>query len=433
MRLVSPDTANFSYLVLAGYALFGRVQALQALALSWLFTMLSEGIAPMPSTASLGRYAVMAGAAVSLLLRSGMGQKRGYLSRPILATVALGIFLIIHSILFSPLADVSILKAVAWTVVMVVLLSAWMGLDSRIRAQLERQFFYGLVLLILISIPLVFTDIGYMRNGTGFQGVLSHPQIFGPTVALLCAWVAGRLLGTTRPRWVDVALLGLCLMLVVMSEARVAGLALVLGVASAGLVSPFIAGIPARQLMPGLASWRLQALALISAVVLVFVGPALSHRLGTYLQKRSDAVSLREVADVSRGLTVRTMMANFEENPQIGIGFGIASDPSTMKIDRDSVFGLPTSGTIEKGVLPIAVLEELGVFGFILVGAWLLLMVVHGARSGFAAFAVLASLLLMNLGESTLFSAGGMGLLPLILLAWAVTGRHHVLQERDCA
>jgi hypothetical protein len=45
MRIASTPTANLSYLVIVGYALLGRAQAIQALALSWLFTMLSPGIA----------------------------------------------------------------------------------------------------------------------------------------------------------------------------------------------------------------------------------------------------------------------------------------------------------------------------------------------------------------------------------------------------
>ena len=49
LRLASPATADISYLVLAGYALFGRQQAIQALFVLWLITMLSPGLAPESS------------------------------------------------------------------------------------------------------------------------------------------------------------------------------------------------------------------------------------------------------------------------------------------------------------------------------------------------------------------------------------------------
>jgi hypothetical protein len=430
MRIASTPTASLSYPVIAAYALLGRAQAIQALALSWLFTMLSEGVAPPASGASLGRYAVIAAAALSLLLRIKPGKGSFTVSPPVFFTMALGVLLIIHSLYFSPMVDVSVLKALSWTVVVATLLSAWSGLNDDARARLERQLFGGLIVLVLVSLPLVFTATGYLRNGTGFQGVLSHPQAFGPTVAFLGGWLAGHLFGSTRPRWRDAALLGLCLVLVVMSEARTAGLALVLGVATSVLVSSSLSGIPVRKLIPGLASRRLHALALIAAMGIALAGPILSDRLGVYFKKRSDSTNLLKAAEASRGGLVDTMAANIEKHPLTGIGFGIASDPSVMKVDRDPVLGLPTGAAIEKGVLPFAVTEELGIPGALLVFAWVWMLARRGARSGVVALSVLAIVLLTNFGESTLFSPGGVGLLPLILLTWAVTGRHHYLRRR---
>jgi hypothetical protein len=431
MRFADSETANFSYLVLAIYALLGRVQAIQALALSWLFTMLSEGVAPIPSAVSVGRYAVIAGAALSVFLRSGLTSEGFAISRPVLATVALGVFLFVHSSFFSVMPDVSLLRAVSWTVVMASLLSAWSGLSYAVCKRLEHQLFGGLALLAVVSVPLVFTTIGYLLNDTGFQGVLNHPQAFGTTVAFLGGWLAGRLLATVRPRWVDVGLLSLCLVLIVISETRTAGSGLMLGFLSAVFVAPLIAGVRARRFIPGLSSHRMHVVACIATMALVFAGAALSERLEDYVLKGSDRAGLVEIAEESRGSVTYQMIANIEENPWTGIGFGIASDPSAMDIERDPLLGLPTSVQVEKGVMPVAVIEELGVLGSLLVAAWLWAMVWRGARSGFAAFAVLATLLFTNLGEATLFSTGGMGLLTLILLAWAVAGRHRPLRNRN--
>jgi hypothetical protein len=430
LRLASEPTASLSYLFMAAYALLGRAQAIQAFALSWLFTMLSMGVAPPATGASIGRYAVITAAAISILLRIKPGKGSFTVSPPVFFTMALGALLILHSLYFSPMVDVSVLKALSWTVVVATLLSAWSGLDDDARTRLERQLFGGLTVLVLVSLPLAFTATGYLRNGTGFQGVLSHPQAFGPMVAFLGGWLAGRLFGSTRPRWPDAALLGLCLVLVVMSEARTAGLALVLGVVTSVLVSSRLSGIPVRKVIPGLASRRLHALALIAAMGIALAGPMLSDRLAIYFKKRSDSSNLLKAAEASRGGLVDTMTANIENHPLTGIGFGIASDPSTMQVDRDPVLGLPTGAAIEKGVLPVAVTEELGVPGALLVFAWLWMLARRGARSGVGALSVLTIVLLTNFGESTLFSPGGAGLLPLVLLTWAVTGMHHHLQRR---
>jgi hypothetical protein len=430
MRIATEQTANLSYLVIAAYALLGRAQAIQALALSWLFTMLSVGVAPPATGASIGRYAVIAAAALSVLLRIRPGKESFTVSPPVFFTMALGALLIVHSLYFSPMPDVSILKALSWTTVVATLLSAWAGLTDEARARLEGQLFGGLVVLVLASLPLAFTATGYLRNGSGFQGVLSHPQAFGPTVAFLAGWLAGRLFGSARPRWRDAALLGSCLVLVVMSEARTAGLALVLGVVTAVLVSSSLSGIPVRKLLPGLANRRLHGLALMAVLGVVLAAPVLTDRLSSYFTKRSDSSNLLEAAEASRGGLVERMMNNIEKHPLTGIGFGIASDPSTMQVDRDPVLGLPTGAVIEKGVLPVAVTEELGILGALLVLAWVWMLVRRGARSGVVALSVLGIVLLTNFGESTLFSPGGVGLLPLILLTWAVTGRHHYLGRR---
>jgi hypothetical protein len=215
-----------------------------------------------------------------------------------------------------------------------------------------------------------------------------------------------------------------------MSEARTAGLALVLGVATAIFASSSLSGIPVRQLLPGLASRRLHALALMAAIGVVLAGPMLTGRISTYWQKRSGSTTLLQAANVSRGAVVDTMLKNIEKHPLTGIGFGIASKPSSMKIERDPLLGLPTAATVEKGVLPLAVAEELGVFGFLIVFAWVWMVVWRGARSGVVSLSVLAVVLLTNIGESILFSPGGAGLLPLILLTWSITGRHHHLRKR---
>lgn len=429
LRIASADTANFSYLMLAGYALLGRAQAIQALALSWLFTMLSEGVAPLASAASVGRYAVIASATISVLLRSRQAKEDNSASRLVLDTLALGSFVIIHSMLFSPIPDVSILKAILWTVVMMTLLSAWAGMGYQARARLERQLFGGMVLLALISLPLIFTGIGYMRNESGFQSVFSQPQAFGPTMALLGAWVTTRLLAEPRPRWRYIALAGLCLAMVVLSETRTAGLSLVLGVLIAAIVTLLKSGLSVSKGMPGLRSGRLQILVVVGVVL---SGPMLSNILDNYLSKsgRSEATGIVEVYDISRGNLINMMLDNIKSDPWVGVGFGIASLPQEMFVERDPVLGLPISATIEKGVLPVAVLEELGVVGFILFAAWLWELLKRAGRGGVVPLAVLITILLFNLGESTLFSSSGFGLLPLILLAWAVTGRHHPVQGR---
>lgn len=423
MRLASVPTSNLSYLIIAGYSLLGRTQAIQALALSWLFSMVNPALAPDASLAAIGRYLVIFCATISVGWRSSGGGIGFSMKKLSLLTLCLGIFMLIHSLLLSVVVDVSVLKVVSWVVVVLTLLSAWQGLAGLQRVALFDQLQWGLVGLMLLSLPLLaIPGIGYFINGTGFQGLLNHPQAFGPTVALLGVLLGGRILGEKKPAWRDIILFGVCLILVILSEARTAGVAMIFGLLGSALFSPVFAGVSHRRMLPGLRSQRLRFVGLMFLAGAIVAGPFLIDQLSIYLFKRTDATNLLAAADASRGELVAKMWMNIQKNPFTGIGFGIASEPAYMVVLRDPVLDLPLSALVEKGVMPVAVLEELGVFGVIAVLAWLLVVLRRGARSGLPQFAVLITLVLVNFGESMLFSVGGMGMLLLILLAGAVTG-----------
>ena len=154
----------------------------------------------------------------------------------------------------------------------------------------------------------------------------------------------------------------------------------------------------------------------------LLAGSALSDRLDQYFSKRTDSSNLAAAYEASRGAVIERMWVNIQIQPWQGIGFGIASYPEDMVVDRDPILGLPTGAAIEKGVLPIAVMEELGVFGFFAVMLWLWMLVRRAARGGgMTALAVFFTVLLLNMGEYVLFSPGGMGLLSLLLIGWAAT------------
>ena len=421
LRLFSSPTAEISYVLLAGYALLGRVPAIQALALSWLFSMLNGELVPTTGIASIGRYAVLAAATLSIILWNALMPRRRKNDSLVLFTLLLGCFLLVHSLLFSSIIDVSLLKAVSWTMAMGTIFSAWAGLTSAERDRLSLQVFGGMIVLMLVSLPLIALPMGYSVNGTGFQGVLDHPQAFGPTMALLGAWAASQLFSRRRPPWLIAGLVVACLVLVVRSEARTAGLALILGVGTAVFAAPFISGRPIRQELPGLRSERTYAVAGMALAAILLFGAVLNQQITAYLNKRHESTSIVEGYEKSRGRLMDAMRVNIEENPWRGIGFGIASNPGKMVVQRDPILGLPTGAVIEKGVLPYAVMEEIGLFGFVIVMAWIAFVIRQAARAGVTQFAVCMTVLLLNLGECTLFSPGGMGLLSLIVLGWSVT------------
>lgn len=421
MRVASVPTANLSYLLIGVYALKGRAQAIQAFTLTWLFLMLNPAIAPSASAASIGRYGVLFAAVVSILIhrpatssfRSGKSLVR--------ATLLLGAFFIIHSVIISPIIDVSVLKSISWTLVMTTLIAGWSGLSDKQRELLSHQLFICLTGVMVLSLPFLALPAGYTVNGTGFQGIFGHPQGFGLTMAILGAWTAAQILALQRPPWRLIIMASVCAVLVYLSEARTGALAMILGVAIAVITSSVLSGRSAQDLMPGLRSSRVRIVFGLMLLAMILAWPMLVERTEDFMTKRGGSSNVLEAYDMSRGDLIDAMRRNIDENPWQGIGFSMASIPSLTIVTRDPVFGLPTSALIEKGVMPIAVLEEVGVLGFLFVAAWLWVMLRHTARAGAEPLAVFLVILLINMGEATLFSPGGAGLLALILIGWGAT------------
>jgi hypothetical protein len=275
---------------------------------------------------------------------------------------------------------------------------------------------------MLASAPFLVHPSGYFRNGTGFQGILSHPQTFGVIVALLGIWTLADMVASARPSWKQMAICGLSAALVFASESRTAGLSMTVGIAIAVSIAVKHGG-SIRNALPGLSRRWVQWMTVALLTGLVAAAPQGRDLLVGFLQKRNDVAGIGEIFRASRGNIVDVMQENIVARPWTGLGFGIGSDTTEMTIERDPVWGIPVSGAVEKGVLPVAILEEVGIPGLLVTAFWVYLLIAAAVRSGLQEAAVAICGILLNFGESMLFSPGGIGLLVLVMLTWASTGQ----------
>jgi hypothetical protein len=420
-RIASPVTADLSYVLLAVLALMGRRQVIIALALSWLFTMANPGLVPTSSFGTIGRFLVIIAAATSIVLRMRPLVDR-HASALTWVTVVFSVFVFFHSLFVSPYPHVSLLKLFSWLLVFLALLHAWIGMKLETRVKVANQLFWALVVLSLVSLPLMFHDVGYLRNGTGFQGVLNHPQAFGVTMALLGAWSIGRLLTARRFLLLEFAIFLLALFLILSSKTRTAGLALILAIVLSLLIARVSSLKRLHVLVPAIRSKKFRLMLMFSVIVMIGASPVLLQIVNVFITKsgRTQVVDIVTAYEVSRGVLYIPILDNIANNPWRGIGYGIASDPNALIIQRDAVFGLPVSASVEKGVMPLVVLEELGIWGFSIFLVWLLIAFRCALRGGLLALSLFFVVLLINLGEAIFFSPGGLGLLTILLFTYAM-------------
>jgi hypothetical protein len=275
--------------------------------------------------------------------------------------------------------------------------------------------------ILLLSLPLIIMDWGYTRNGTGFQGVLNHPQTFGPVIGLLLSWFFANGISNKNHTVWSWFILGIGVISIIATESRTALLVFIGGIGIAGFFSLYRDQRILRWL-------NLKKLAVVIPLIGIgiLVGIANSSTIigavQDFVLKRNDNVSLEQSFQKSRGFLIDQSMQNFTEHPVVGIGFGISSVPSEeMSISRDPVFGLPIGASVEKGFLPSAILEETGILGMalfvILLGS--VLRPIIAKKVWFPSLVLITGALLMNLGEATLLSMGGNGLLLWLLIGFA--------------
>ena len=426
LRFLGGPFADLAFLVVAAYAISSIPCAIKGTVVTWFFIMFNPGIAEGGSLSAELRYLVFLSLGLSVCFRVTWTKVSFAPSRPLGAMLLLGLFLLLHSLLFSTFPLVSLLKAASWTWVLGALLIGWSSLDLRQSDILESEIYRMLVLIILLGLPLLLSPLGYFRNGSGFQGLLNQPQVFGVFTALVGAWTIARLFQESNPSLRNLIFGGLCFVLVFLSQTRTGGVSLVFGLGLGVLFAPLIVRNPRKVALPGLRSPVLWTFLLLGALFGIALSSVLANLVMQFLTKFGRAYEVSGLVDAymqSRGSLIELMWLNIQADWLIGLGFGIASIPSEMVIQTDPMLGLPVQAAVEKGTMPLAILEEVGIFGFLLTVGFLAVLVRAAGRNGVVAVSVLLTALLVNFGESIFFSPGGMGMLLLVLVAWAARQR----------
>lgn len=397
------------YVAAAAWALKGPFATIQALTVSWLVTMMNPGLMePVPHGEILKLLVVGTAFAMTLIYvverRVRDARVLGLLTL-FCATVAA------TSALTSYAPDVSLFKiasfyACASAIIVATRMAAERGLPVG-------PWFLSLILVsVFLGFALIASSLGYVRNGRGFQGLLSHPQAYGVFLAIAVAWFSAEVLLGGRRHPLLLAGLVVAVASLLATQSRTAAAAVVAAYAVAFLVRIVLKGEVGRW-------WPAVLLGVGVLTAGLAVEPARQMVADFVFKGGFDPyVSLGTAFEHSRGFLIERSLQGFADHPVFGIGFGVASEGVPFIVQRDPILGLPVSASIEKGFVFSALLEETGLLGTGLFLVFLAAYLTRAARDSRPILLIGAlAALFTNLGEGILFSFGGMGLFMWLMLA----------------
>jgi len=417
LQLGGPLVAVLSYFGLCVWAFFGIRQSIESLTLSWLLAFLNPGIFESGFGEDVLRWIVI----MAVFVRVGSAY---FFSRRRVPYnwIALTLFVLVVSMtsLFTSYArDVSILKLTMFYLGSSSILLAFHATRGRVRYW-DSWFLALFAVVVAAGLPLLFFPLGYVRNGWGFQGILNHPQAYALFLAPITARLTATVVLHQKRSLAMMALLSMGWISLLATRARTGFVALLMGLIVALVVVAVFRPAVRREILRVLMRPISLAFLLMLGGGLILNANLLQREIQAFLLKGDDDMTVAEAFQDSRGRLIERSWNNFERNPVLGIGFGVASDPTSFQIRRDPLFGLPVGASVEKGLLLTAILEEVGIVGSIFFGL-MLFMILRPLlrRSPLPMIWMALTAICVNVGESVFFAVGGMGLFMWLIIGYA--------------
>jgi len=236
-----------------------------------------------------------------------------------------------------------------------------------------------------------------------------HSQTMGPAAAFLITYCACvYLFSAHRNRWICLPLIGFLAYSLSLTGSRTGFGTAVFGVGAA--VAAAFLWRPNRRKRPRLNLSRSSIVALvllggfgIIATDIVMSG-RLSRRFAAFITKKAgevDTITIEDTLASRQGIAEQTWQS-FLENPITGIGFQVAKTEDFVR--NATLFSAP----MEKGFLPTAILEEVGVLGTAVFVGYLVAMFLELRRErNIPGMAMFVAHLASNLGEASYFAVAG--------------------------
>lgn len=411
---------TITLIILIFYSLLGIKQALQSLLISLMIYLCNNALFGVDSSivATL-RIILLFVASASIGLRLILRKNNNSIHKVLFITI---LFLLLTSFISSYNLTISVFKLFIFAIGSIAIIAGFTNCRTDQKKWLS-VFVSFVISIIIFSIPtLFFPSIGFARNGSGFQGIINHPQALGVILSPFVALLTGKVFFENKRNLVDIIFLFAGLTLLLLTQARTGLIAILLSLIVIILASFYDSKRfstlirPLKDVKVGLVS-----IFILLAIALNWNTVASSAR--DFVFKRNQGKNLSEAFESSRGFLILMQLENIRNNPVSGIGFQLPSTPKMLTVKNDPFFNLPIQASIEKGNIFTSSIEENGVIGSIAVAFFIIFLfsrVIQFNTIPVAWFSLTG--FFTNIGESALFSFGGLGLYVWLIIGVSIAG-----------
>lgn len=305
--------------------------------------------------------------------------------KAIILIIVFATYLALASLLTSSYPLTAVFKVISYAVPFIAIIC---GVNATKILWIDKIVFYFGILIVLsvLTIPFSFARL---RNGTFFQGLTNHPNMFGILTALFLASLFYK--QDKNFTFITAAVFVLCLVMLWLSRSRT-------GLLSAMIL--FLIYVLASNVSTVKKIAITISILLFLTILIVFDGELLYEYFKGFIYKGGD-----NIAD-SRVDQIETNLSRFLHSPILGTGFNVPY------IEGVRTFEFSFDLITENGNLILALLGDTGILGTIL------FIVCYGYifRTGKGICLFIAPILI-SLGEMTFFSTNNIGLLLYLFYA----------------
>lgn len=393
-------------LILLVLLLFQKeIGAIKIINIITLRTIINPGIAVEISVLQNIKWLILFGCSVYLLSAYFKLPKNILIkTNRILFLISLfTVFNVFVALVFSSLPTIAIFKLISYIVIFTgTLIGIGFTIDKYDWIKWLLNIFY---LIIIVSVLFIATPLGYLRNGTSFQGITNHPNMFGILTVLFLSLLFSSLNIVKRKngffiqkiytRIFILLMVFSSLYMVILSKSRTAFISCLI------LILLYIVFNKAKNNRKLIFNFYFTLV-----IILLLITTSISEFIIEFLYKSQEQGDLL----YSRQAQIESLTTNFIRNPLFGNGFAVPVLPYKS-------FEFSSAFIVEPGNLILAILSYSGIIGAVLFIGYIMQILylnrVNFVKIGFLPLATL----LISMGEMVFFSSNNIGIWCYMFLA----------------